>query len=213
MNMKSVVNGHRLGMLLVVLAFSFLGGCRTARIPIQEEPAVVEPGPLQLYYEEAVLDKSPSPDSRFDPWLESESMDTPDFDGITEISLEMTECYGTCPAYTVTFYSDGRATFEGRSFIDPIGSYRAEIPTGYFRRLARAALDIGYFGLAETYVAPVTDMATVYTSIVRGGARKTVRNYGNSGPSKLWLLEGQIDAARASLKWKPAASPGSAGAV
>lgn len=193
-------------MLAVLLAFSVLGGCRTARTPTQEEPAAVGPGPLQLYYEEAVLDKSPSPDSRFDPWMESDSMDTPELDGITEISLEMTECYGTCPAYTVTFYSDGRATFEGRSFIDPIGSYQAEIPTGYFRRLARAALDIDYFGLAETYEAPVTDMATVYTSIVRGGARKTIRNYGNGGPSKLWLLEGQIDAARASLKWKPADS-------
>ena len=199
---------QRLGMFVVLLAFTVHGGCRTGRNLNPGEPAVVAPGPLQLYYEEAVLDKAPSPDSRFDPWMDSDFAGSPGLEGITEISLEMTECYGTCPAYTVTFYSDGRATFEGRSFIDPIGSYQAEIPTGYFRRLARAALDIGYFGLAETYEAPVTDMATVFTSIVQGDTRKIVMNYGNSGPSKLWLLEGQIEAARASLQWKPVASTG-----
>src|SRR5262245_27898915 len=36
----------------------------------------------------------------------------PPFD---RIELERTECFGTCPAYTVTLWRDGQATYSGRA--------------------------------------------------------------------------------------------------
>jgi hypothetical protein len=195
---------HRLGILVVLLAFSIDGGCTTGRTPEWDTTAVA-PGPLERHYQETVLDKSPSPDSQLNPLLEFDGLaNSHDAENITEISLERTECYGICSIYTVTFYSDGRAIFEGRKYIQPLGIHHAEILPGQFRQLALAALDIGYFDLAETYAALVTDLPTVYTSIVRGGERKVVKNYGNSGPPRLWLLEEQIDIVREELRWKPA---------
>ena len=60
--------------------------------------------------------------------------------------------------------------------------------------LARLAEDLRWFDMADGYSCAVSDQPTVYTSIVRAGVRKTIRDYapGTSGPPRLALFEETI---------------------
>lgn len=47
----------------------------------------------------------------------------------------------------------------------------------------------------------VTDNPTTFTMVVMNGKRKTIRNYANSGPTKLWAIEQLIDGLMSKGKW------------
>src|SRR5919202_5807692 len=65
-----------------------------------------------------------------------------DKDQITEVTLERTACFGTCPAYKVTIRSDGTIIYEGREFVQMKGTYKGEVYA--FDRLARFILAQGF---------------------------------------------------------------------
>lgn len=150
-------------------------------------------GYLELLFDSMVGYKG-SPE-RFNP-------DITKTQAISEISLERTECFGICSVYTVRFFSDGRAVFDGRKNVEPLGHWEGTIPLVDFTRLADAAIDISYFDLAQNYQSLTTDRPTVFTSLVINNKRKIIRNYGNAAPPRLWLLELAIDQVRATIEWK-----------
>jgi hypothetical protein len=121
--------------------------------------------------------------------------------GVTEIGVERTTCYGSCPEYTFIITSDGFCRYNGGKFA-PLGGYKTGlVPLDHFHRLARLVLEIQFSELDDTYTAMITDNPTVYTTAVINGKRKTISNYAQSGPSRLWALEQLIDAARSDVKW------------
>src|SRR4051812_34085343 len=88
-------------------------------------------------------------------------------DQITEVTLDRTACFGTCPIYKVTLRSDGTILYEGQRFVEKMGAYRG---TAYsFDRLARFILKENYFDLKDDYSANVTDLPSAITSVVRDG--------------------------------------------
>jgi hypothetical protein len=112
-------------------------------------------------------------------------------DQITEVTLERTACFGTCPIYKVTLRSDGTILYEGQRFVQMMGTYRG---TAYgFDRLAKFILKENYFDLKDDYSANVTDMPSAITSVVRDGKRKMINDYGGFGPVELWAIETAID--------------------
>ncbi|HEX8891081.1 MAG TPA: DUF6438 domain-containing protein [Pyrinomonadaceae bacterium] len=114
-----------------------------------------------------------------------------DKDQITEVTLERTACYGTCPIYKVTLSSDGTIIYEGERFVQMMGTYKG---TAYgFDRLAKLILAENYFNLKDEYTRPITDMPSAVTSVVRGGKRKTIVDYAGTGPVELWGIEMVID--------------------
>jgi Domain of unknown function (DUF6438) len=114
-----------------------------------------------------------------------------DKDQITEVTLERTACYGTCPIYKVTLSSDGTIIYEGERFVQMMGTYKG---TAYgFERLAKLILAENYFNLKDEYTRPITDMPSAVTSVVRGGKRKTIVDYAGTGPVELWGIEMVID--------------------
>lgn len=114
-----------------------------------------------------------------------------DKDQITEVTLERTACYGTCPMYKVTLKSDGTIIYEGQRFVETLGTYTG---TAYgFERLAQLILAANYFNLKDEYTRPITDMPSAITSVVRGGKRKVISNYADTGPVELWGIEMAID--------------------
>ena len=119
---------------------------------------------------------------------------------ITEVTLERTACFGTCPIYTITLRRDGTATYVGRNFVERKGTYTAKVYG--FDRLAELIESRGYFNLKDSYTVRVTDLPSTVTSVVRAGRRKTIRNYGNSGPVELWGIEKAIDGMVANTKWE-----------
>jgi hypothetical protein len=85
-------------------------------------------------------------------------------------------------------------------------SYRVE--ESDIRNLVTRFYDIGFFAFCGQNEDPVTDQATVETSLQVGGITKTVSVYGNSAPDGLENLDAQIDAiARVSRFLKPPPAP------
>lgn len=130
---------------------------------------------------------------------------------ITEITLERTACFGFCPIYKVILRSDNTATYIGERFVERQGTYKAYISN--FEYLAKIIEARRYFSLRNSYTAPVTDLPSAITSVVRNGKRKTIDNYANSGPIELWEIETLIDGLIANARWEKVSdtttSPGS----
>ena len=114
-----------------------------------------------------------------------------DKDRITEVTLERTSCFGTCPDYKVTLRRDGTIIDEGRRFVQMMGTYKGEAYG--FDRLAQLILAQKYFDMKDDYSRPITDMPSAITSVVRAGKRKTIVDYAETGPIELWSIEMAID--------------------
>jgi hypothetical protein len=110
---------------------------------------------------------------------------------ITEITLERTACFGYCPIYKVTLRRDGTISYNGKEYVDLKGAYEGKVYG--FDRLAQLILSRGYFNLKDNYTIDATDLPSTITSVVREGKRKTITNYGDSGPVELWGIEMAID--------------------
>ena len=122
---------------------------------------------------------------------------------VSEISIERTACFGDCPVYSLTLHADGAVEYYGDASAEPLGAHHGKIDTDYFDQLARLAEDIGWFGLGSNYACHVTDNPTTYTSLVRAGARKTIRHHAPtmSGPPRLYFFERTLDDYRRFIAW------------
>lgn len=121
--------------------------------------------------------------------------------GITEIGIERTVCFGVCPSYTFIVKSDGTFRYMGFKFVEREGEFSGTIPLWNFHRLAQFVRDSGYMELEYSYWVAVTDNPTTFTTVVMNGKRKTVSNYANGGPTKLWAIEQLTDDLMAKARW------------
>ena len=68
-----------------------------------------------------------------------------------EISLEKTQCFGTCPIYTINIFSDGTGTYEGKRFVDLEGIYNFKINKKEIRKIRRMAKQINFKKIKNKY--------------------------------------------------------------
>ena len=123
--------------------------------------------------------------------------------GITEIGIERTVCFGSCPAYTFIVGSDGNFRYKGERHVELTGEFTGKVSVKEFNQLAQFILDSDYLDLKDSYHPMVTDQPTVFTTVVANGKRKVVSNYANGGPTKLWAIEQLIDHLMMTAEWKP----------
>ena len=185
MNRGMRVAGHLLALAVVIAMPALLA---------KGKPVTGEPGELAAEFRR----RHPAPVPNSEPFC-----DIQDNHGITEISIERTVCYGMCPAFTLRLTSDGNVEYIGRSDAAFKGHRQGKLDANAFHRLARAATDIGYFDLKDSYSCSVTDNPTVYVSATKNGTRKLIRHYAPelSGPARLSLFEQAIDAVVPSIHW------------
>ncbi len=123
----------------------------------------------------------------------------------TVITLERTLCLGTCPAYKVTVYGDGRVIFEGQKHVKAKGRRTASISPRQVKQLISEFNTVNYFALKDRYFAPrsPTDYPSAITSITLNGRKKSVYHYlgDASAPQALTKLEDQIDAIVNTNRW------------
>lgn len=128
------------------------------------------------------------------------------------ITLQRTVCYGTCPEYKLTIFTDGRVLYEGISSVKTKGKAWGRITRAQLEELILHFQNIYYFNLADSYtpgtkVCPqsMTDMPAATTSLTRNGKSKTIIHYhGCRGLTVLDLLtalENKIDEAVGVKKW------------
>jgi hypothetical protein len=129
--------------------------------------------------------------------------------GITEIGIERSGCYGTCPIYTFIVKSNGAFRYNGIKYVQREGDFTGTIPVWHFHQLAQYIKDSGFVELEDAYTRGITDNPTTYTTVMMNGKRKTVKNYANAGPTRLWAIEQLIDDLMNKARWDaPQKAPG-----
>jgi uncharacterized protein DUF6438 len=131
------------------------------------------------------------------------------------ITLERTECYGTCPVYKLTITADGAVVFEGRRFVIEEGkTIKSAIPQKRLKELMAGFDRVRFFSLEDEYTnnrrvceRSRTDQPSAITSIRINGKSKTINHYnGCSGPKvpkELTELEDKIDEIVNTAQWLP----------
>lgn len=120
------------------------------------------------------------------------------------ITLERTVCFGTCPNYKLTIFSDGRVEYEGIRFVKKMGKATGRISRAKLHELVTEFTNIYYFNLPDSFqpgekTCPqeATDMPSATTSLTWQGRSKTIVHYhGCRGVGTLDLLtklENKID--------------------
>lgn len=128
----------------------------------------------------------------------------PSEDAITEITLERTPCYGTCPVDKTVLRSDGTAEYTGTRHVTRKGSFKGKVGGVEFQKLAKLLAKKKFFDLKDRYDAPITDNPTIITTVVRGGKAKKVSNYANAAPKELEGIEKKIIEVMEKIEWKKA---------
>ena len=122
--------------------------------------------------------------------------------GISEIHLERTACYGTCPVYSVVLKNDGSVVYEGKSHVKMTGTHSGTVNLWGFNKLTELIVKSKFMDFEDRYSIDVTDMPTVYTTVVmKDGSKKRIMNYASAGPVELWAIEQMIDKMVSDVKW------------
>lgn len=122
---------------------------------------------------------------------------------VVVLFYERTPCFGMCPSFNLTVYSNGKATYEGKNFVDNIGFYQSQWDATALQNIMTAAEKINYFSLADRYDQQgVTDLPTVRTRLLKDGNLKEVANR-YKGPKELQSLYQVIDDQIKLSQWKP----------
>jgi hypothetical protein len=128
------------------------------------------------------------------------------------ITLERSQCFGACPVYKLTIFSDGKVGYEGIRYVKKVGVASSSISRAKLNELVKAFLKIDYFTLPESFTAGskqcpqyATDMPSATTSLTWQGQTKTVQHYhgcmGSDVLKELTELEAKIDTAVKVTRW------------
>lgn len=125
------------------------------------------------------------------------------------ITLERTDCFGTCPSYTVTLHGDGSVRYEGRYFVAVTGEQAASVPVGEVQRLVDKVEEIDFLALpVHTLSGPplcaAGDAPTYSVTVSLGGTRHAIaRCPGIDSPEYQALaeLEDLIDEVAGTSRW------------
>ncbi len=110
-------------------------------------------------------------------------------------------CYGSCPTYKMTIYSDRSVEYEGIRAVDLIGKYTSTISQKEYDEFIETAEFVDYMNLEDVYDGPITDIPGTRTSIVLNGVRKEVyRRY--QYPKRILKFEELFDNVMNSAKWE-----------
>jgi hypothetical protein len=125
------------------------------------------------------------------------------------ITLERTQCFGTCPAYSVRIDAAGNVTYEGTHFVRVEGLQTDRVPVSAAAALLATVQRIGFFDLADQYreitnpdgtVTTMTDQRTTFVTVTSGGRSKRIEDYFGT-PRELRDLERQIDDVARTVRW------------
>lgn len=117
------------------------------------------------------------------------------------ITMERTDCLGTCPVYSIKVYLDGRVAFKGETNVAVSGTHAGLISQTDLNTLVADFLAIKYFSLQDSYTTKkqpdgtetiALDLPTTVTTFnFRGRTKKVVDYFGT--PENVVALESEID--------------------
>ncbi|MBL7808574.1 MAG: hypothetical protein JNN28_12190, partial [Saprospiraceae bacterium] len=116
-----------------------------------------------------------------------------------------TSCFGECPAYTVWFYEDGTAAWEGHYFTTPLGKKTGKIAAADIKKIQDKARTIGFMKLQDSYPEEIIAdaQATIVFMMLDGKSKQVTDVFG--APKGLKELEKIFDDVIKKQGWaKPA---------
>lgn len=133
-------------------------------------------------------------------WVEAQQLN----DSLLVASLERTTCYGKCPYYKISIYSNGLVTYHGKAHTSPLGRYYTTISTKKVFQLLELANKINYFELGNKYPTKglgIIDFPTCITYIKVDKKEKTIYNR-NDAPMRLVRYQDFFDSLFEEIEWK-----------
>lgn len=115
--------------------------------------------------------------------------------------LRLGGCYGTCPVYTLSIYSNGEAEFEGEYYTDKHGLYGKQLSKATMSALKDAFGKVDFFALQDKYKSRIPDLTQVTLFHAKDGKSKTVK-YKEERPDELPVLEKMLKEIAESKGWK-----------
>ena len=128
------------------------------------------------------------------------------------ITLQRGVCFGSCPAYKLSIFADGRVEYEGKEFVRVRGKATGQITTEALQKLIGEFEKIDYLKLDDNYQpgnknCPEgwTDHPNAITSLNWQGKQKTIGHYhgckGSAVLDQLTALEDKIDEVVNTKRW------------
>jgi hypothetical protein len=95
-------------------------------------------------------------------------------------------CFGRCPVYSLTLYSDSTLQLEGKQFMNYIGFFKRKLDNDQYSTLITKYKNLNIDSLKTEYDAGIADYPSqfIYFFSPDGRVMKKVRNSGNA-PQKL----------------------------
>ena len=81
------------------------------------------------------------------------------------LTFERTPCFGTCPAYRVQVYADGRVAYEGRRAVPLMGKHDLKLPASAVAAMLQQAKAAHFETFEKQYMSGATDMPSTIVAI------------------------------------------------
>ena len=117
------------------------------------------------------------------------------------INMRKTACFGTCPVYTLSVFSDHTLVFNGKKYTSKLGLHEKTLLEADFNRLISNFNSSDFMTLDEDYPTNVSDVPSTIIIYNKGGETKSVRSRSN-GPESFKELAKQLDDIANSENWK-----------
>lgn len=120
------------------------------------------------------------------------------------ITLTRTVCFGFCPAYTVTMYSDGKVVWEGFANVETEGKDSVHLDPKVFAEVESAFHEAEFLAFEEDYRdMTMTDCPSAILEVRQHNMSKTVHRYtcDRNAPEVLQHLEKLVDSLSLATKW------------
>jgi hypothetical protein len=120
---------------------------------------------------------------------------------VTAVGLVRGMCFGPCPAYRVTVSVEGHVTYEGKAWVERLGSHEGEVDPVQVRRLVGSILRLGFTRLEPEYEAPHTCMSTDELVLWAGSRSSRVIDHGGA-PAALRKMIALVEAVVDGVHWE-----------
>ena len=134
----------------------------------------------------------------------SNSIDSSDLDGASELTLERSYCFGSCPVYRLTVWGDGKLAYFGKDHVKTKGRVLSHVSPEQLRSLIEAFNRASFFELQDSYSNhQVCDLPSASVSLKTILKEKKVYHYlgDAAAPSRLTRLEEEIDEIVGTSQW------------
>lgn len=122
------------------------------------------------------------------------------YDASSVIRMSKGPCFGSCPVYDITIDGSGNATFEGKRFVDKMGSFGKTFSREETSVLFKHFEEAGFWDFKDLYTDEITDLPTTFITFEHQGRSKKIQAYYNI-PEKLQELIAEVHALAESEGW------------